>query len=443
MANQQPVSHGRAMTAHPKGSSALPINGAAPPSNDRLNCRASLFKKRIPALVLALILLTLCCTGCLDAVSLERYGYVLAIGFDKGEILPYNVTLLLQKTQTDSESQNSSGFLVVQMECQNLLDGIDTISAGLPLQVDFARTAMMVIQTDLLLDPATSKDIFELPMDQLMIRFNVELFASVGKACDALEGLSNELDANLSRIMQNLSTYSEGTGLIPLTHLSVMLEALHGKAYDVALPLCGITGEEGQTLVKQDSVGQRDYAYVGGSLIIKSEMKTSLAGAALLRDGQMVGYLDGQNVQLLMLTTGAFRKGRRQIAGPNGEPLSIYMIAIQRPQTHFTLAGQTAKATVTIPLLIHVDMPASLSQDMKDSVEQSVAQSLQTETEKLFLCCQRLGCDVMGFGKQAVKHFRTTQAWEAFDWRAVYQRMEVQFVYDVRLRHDVGKSELE
>lgn len=403
------------------------------------------YKKKAKGFVAALsaLLFGLCCTGCLEAVSLERYGYVLAIGFDKGEILPYNVTLLMQKTQSDSESQNSSGFLVAQTECENLLDGIDTISAGLPLQVDFARTAMLVIQTDLLLDPAMSEDIFELPMARLMIRFNVELFASIGKAYDTLEGLSNELDPNLSRIVQNINAYSENTGLIPLAHLSMMLEALHGQAFDVALPLCGVNSQEGQTLVTRDSVGPRDYAYVGGSLIIKSEMKTSLAGAALLRDGQMVGYLDGQNVQLLMLATGSFKKGRRRILGPEGEMLSIYMTAQQKPEISFSLIGGAANATVTIPLSIHVEMPKTLEGDAQEGVVEAVAQSLQTETQELFLCCQGLGSDVMGFGKQAVKHFRTAKAWEAFDWRAAYGRMEAQFIYDVRLQHEVGKSELE
>lgn len=398
--------------------------------------------KRCLALLLS-VALCICCLGCLNAESLEHYAYVLAIGFDKGELLPYRVTLLLQKTTSESDTQNSSGFVSTQAECRTLLECMETLSGGLPLRLDFARTNMLVISTDLLTQPNVVQNILDLPLTRLRIRYHLPLFAAIGKASDALDGLSNELDPDLSRTVLNIGNYSQKTGLVPSLFLSTIQEALKGQAFDVTLPLCGVTSDQVMRLQTRDSVGNREYAYIGGSLAIQSDMKTSLSGAALLKNGQMVGYLDGQNVQLLLMATGKFTEGRRQIPGPGGKLLSVYLRAEKKPKTTFSLTGNAARANVTIPLLMFVELPQTGGIGTDDTIIRFAEQSLTADTEALFACCRRLGCDAMGFGKQAVQSFHSGEAWEAFDWRAAYAGLEASFTYEIRLLHGVNKSELE
>ena len=391
--------------------------------------------KRLLALLLLAGLL-LCSTGCLSAQSLERYGYVLAIGFDRGEQLPYSVTLLIQKTQTDSESQNNSGFLLVKAECNNLLEGIATLSAGLPLQVNLSRTAMIVVEIGLLMEQGQTQAIFDLPFSRLYIRYNTALFASISPAYDMLEGLSNELDPNPSRINMNIGSYSQKTGLIPLAHLSLLVEALDGQTYDLALPLCGITSEEGGKLATRDSVGTYEYAYIGGSLALESEMKTSLAGAALLRDGLMVGFLDGQNVQLLLMATGDFQEGRRLMQAPDGKQITVYLSADQRPKTNFSLVNGQARAHMTIPISVYVETAKKIESSDQE-VAAAIERALTRDMAALFDCCRKLGSDVMGFGKHAVSQFQTVRAWEEFNWRNAYMQMDAQFLFEVKLLHRI------
>ncbi len=396
-------------------------------------------KRLLALLLLAAVLL--CNTGCLNAQSLERYGYVLAIGFDKGEQLPYSVTLLIQKTQTSSESQNNSGFLLIKAECNSLLDGIETLSAALPLQIDLSRTAMIVVEIELLLEPGQTQTLFDLPFSRLHIRYNTALFASISPAYDTLEGLSNELDPNVSRISMNVGSVSHKTGLIPLAHLSLLFEAMDGQTYDLALPLCGANSEEGGRLAKRDSVGTREYAYIGGSLALKSEMKATLGGAALLRDGRMVGFLDGQNVQLLMMATGDFREGRRLMEIPDGRQVTVYLTADRRPKTKVSFVNGQARARMTIPISAYTETIKSIEAP-KHEVEAAIEQSLTQDMEALFACCRKLGSDVMGFGKYAVQQFHTTHAWEAFNWRNAYMQMDAQFEFEIKLHH-LEETELE
>lgn len=396
--------------------------------------------KRALSALLAIALLT-GCTGCLAARSLERYGYVLAIGFDRGEQLPYSVALLLERTQTESESQNNGGFLAVKAECRTLLEGIETLSAGLPLATNTSRTGMIVVSVALLNDAAFLHSLAALPYSRLYIRYNTSLFASLSPAYDTLAGLSNELDPNLSRIETNLASYSEDTGLIPMAHLAMLIEALNGQTYDLSLPLCGVTSEDGTRLTR-DSVGMREYAYIGGSLAIKSEMETSLAGAALLDGGRMVGVLDGQNVQLLTMALGTFCRGRRLLTLPRGDTVPIYLRAKKSPQTVLTFSGGQARAVMTISLDADVEASAHIDATEAELVA-AVETALTQEIEQLFACCRALGSDAMGFGRHAVKRFRSARAWEAFDWKRAYREMEADFIFDVHLPHPLKEAEWE
>ena len=398
--------------------------------------------KRALILLLALTL-TLLSTGCLNAISLDRYGYVLAIGFDRGETLPYRITLMLQNTLSESEdSQTSGGFTLVDAECRNLFEAIETLSGSLPYALDLSRAVLVVIASPLARDAGGIENVLDFAMTRLHIRSNANLFIAVSSAHDALAGLSNELDPNLSRMQINFVTYSQMTGMIPVTNLTLLDETTHTGLYDAVLPLCGVTPEDRKEPARRDSIGLTDYAYVGGALLTNSGMKTGLAGAALLSGSRMVGFLDGQNTQLLLLATGEFEYGRMQLPLPDGTPMSLQLHANKRPRVDFSLQGG-ARAHVTIPVVAYVELPEHVPNLSDEALASWIGLTLSRRMEQLFAGCQALEADAFGFGKEAVKRFSDTQKWEAYDWKTAYRDMKASFHVVVELSDDSGKSPLE
>lgn len=396
--------------------------------------------KRLLALILALSIASIC-SGCLTADSPEHFGYVLAIGFDRGEKLPYSISFLVQKTKTDSESQNNSGFLLVKAECRTLLEAAETLSGSLPLEINFARAALIVVELSLLTSPGSITELLDVPVSRLRIRYNALVLASVSPAYDTLEGLSNELDPNIGRICVNMDAYSDRTGYIPLTNLSSLFEAMEGELFDAMLPLTGVVKENRTQLPSRDSVGTREYAYIGGDLNVESTMKTSLAGAALLQGDRMVGFLDGQNVQLAMMATGDFQQGRRRIHDGKGQIMTVFLRANARPKIQFSL-HPTPKASVTIPLFAYIESPKEPGLSEPLAIE-AIEKALTSDMAALFDCCKALRCDTLGFGKQAVRCFHTASDWEAYRWKNAYVNLDAQFSFKITLLHAIGKSELE
>lgn len=397
-------------------------------------------RKKLAAFLLAAALLV-SCAGCIRAQSLDLFGYVLAVGFDKGETMPYKITLMLQKVDIESEAQKTGGFTLVSAECRSLFEAIETITGNLPYELNFARTMLLVFDRTIAAEPGALEELLNLSFSKLYIRYNASVFISLEKAHDVLQGLENDFDPNLTRMQRNFVTYSEETGLIPVANLTLLREGIEQKTQDVAVPLCGMTGDA-PLLRETDSVGTRDYAYFGGRLLIESDMKTGLAGAALFRDGTMIGILDGQNTQLLLLATGEFDKGRIRLADKEGREMSVGLTARERPARSLSM-GETPRAQVTIYVTADVEMPESQIAGDTGELTEWVRQYLEAQYPPLFDACRSLGTDVFGFGKLAVLKFTDTKQWESFDWKAVYANLEAEFRVEVELTHNPGKSILE
>lgn len=396
---------------------------------------------------LLLLLLSLCLvfgSGCMNAHSLDRYGYVLGIGFDEGETLPYRITLVLQKTLSESsDSQTNSGFTLVEAECRNLFEAIETLSGSLPFQLDLARTALIVISAKLAMRDGGVSEVLNMSMARLHIRYNVNLFISVGDAHDAMAGLSNELDPSLNKIQINFGEYSEMTGLIPMTNITMLLESMREQsAFDAVIPLCGVTKEDNKQPVLGDSVGGSDYAYIGGSMLVKSSLRTGLAGAAVLKDGRMTGFIDGQRTQLLLMALGEFTYGRAHFPLPDGTTLTVQLHAKAKPGIDFVISDG-AHASVQIPLAAYIESPERLPDMGEAEIVQLLEGALAREMQTLFSGCQRLGADAFGFGRRAVRCFHSVDAWEAFDWKMAYRTMDATFSFRIELMQDPGKSSLE
>ena len=91
-------------------------------------------------LMLMLALAPLCC-GCLEATSLDEYGYVLTIGVDQGEQKKYNISFLLQKEGDSQEAQTGAGSYIITAEGDNLFDALTVVHVGVPYELNFTRTA--------------------------------------------------------------------------------------------------------------------------------------------------------------------------------------------------------------------------------------------------------------------------------------------------------------
>lgn len=396
--------------------------------------------KRICALIAA-ALACLLCTGCLEGHSLERYGYVDAIGFDKGETLDYKITFVLQMVDVESNASKSAGFKLVSAECGSIFEAIDTVTSQLPYRLNFARTSLFLLSDELAMQDGAIEKIMNAMISKLQIRYNASVFISLGSAHDALSGFENKFDPNISKILSNYVSYSEQTGLTPVANISMLTSAMDAKTHDVILPLCGLMQQD--TKGKgSDSIGSHPYAYIGGSLLVDSDMKTGVCGSALMSGGRMVGVLDGQHTQRVLMATGDFKEGRSHLELPDGQRIELHLKMSHAPHIDMRL-GDAPSAEVSMLLVAEVEMPEYLSEYSSADLEAMIAAQVEAEMAAVFEAVRRLDADPFGFGREAVKSFSDTEKWQAYDWYNAYQKLDASFKARVELVQSTHKSVLE
>lgn len=385
--------------------------------------------KRLLAFLCAAVL----CTGCLDVRSLDRYGYVLGIGFDAGEKLPYCVTLMIEKTSTDSDNQTSGGFTVVSAECRGLSEAEEVLSANLPYRLNFARAELIVIASELLLREGALSDALGFPIAHLKLRHNACVFAANGSARDVMAGLDNRLNPNLSRVIRNYVAYSETTGLIPVTSVMTVEEATRTRRFDLTLPILG---------TKDDNAGLSGGAdaYFGGEMPSDGGMDTGAAGAAVLRNDCMVTRLSGQETQLLLMATGRFREGTLALTDADGETVLLYLMSDGAVKTELNLAG-TPYVRVTIPIAASAALRDRLTEAEKRELAAKLTETLTEGTDRVFRTTQALGADTFGLRRHAAKQFTDEEHFDAYPWDETLKRLDAAFVYRVRIDEKTASEE--
>ena len=171
-----------------------------------------------------------------------------------------------------------------------------------------------------------------------------------------------------------------------------LYETMSGRCVDAALPLIGTT--EGLVrLGVADSVGGEAYAYLAGRMLTQTGLQTGVAGAALLRDDRMVGVLDGQNVQLLLLVAGGFENGGMQFPLPESTGGELYAAVRQDGAAEVELTlGETPRATVALKLYLHAMHPETLPDGVTIEVlERRIESELAGRLQSLFVTCRSLG----------------------------------------------------
>lgn len=396
---------------------------------------------RIRCLMLAALLaLCACFSGCLRDTGIDQYAYVSAIGFDRGEKLPYKYTCMLHRIDYQSGQSRLAGAEIVTAEGSSLFEAINTLSASLPLQLSFVRTVLLVAEHSLLSDDTFLRQLINTALPSLFIRYNASLFVSLSSAEQVLRGLHTELDPGLVKMQENFTTYSKDTGLIPMVNLMTISESFADGAFDIAAPLCGVVSDSPGGM--QDSVGEDPYAYLGGNLHTVTDMDTEIAGAAIFSGGRMVGTLSGQNTQLLQMAVGEFDRAHVRFGSAQAQEIDILLK--RRSKTKIILSGgERPVVTFQIRIAAFIEQPDMFPGMRAEQAEEWIRSVLEQRYLRLYAACRSLGADVFGIGTEMALWCNTAEQMESLDVKAVYAQTEAVFDIDVKLTNAPDTSAIE
>ena len=258
----------------------------------------------------ALLLLLPLLAGCLGGVPLDKYCYVLDLGVERGDSMPYRFVFLLNEDTAGSEEEGGDKGQVsmVSAEERSLFAAIDALAGALPAQLSFERTTLLAFSRELA-EAGEIVTVTDGALSRLKIRQNVRVIVVEGDLRDAFQGLVSEGDPSMNRLKTNVKLFEENFGYVEDWGLSRVREAFSNDTGDALLPYAGLVGGP----LQPDMVGGQVYPYLGGGLLGEGQIKTSLCGSAVFAGDRMAGVLSGQHTMLVLMAKGTFQTGHLRL----------------------------------------------------------------------------------------------------------------------------------
>lgn len=382
---------------------------------------------------ICLVLLPLV-TGCLQGVPLDRYCYVLDVGVERGDSLPYRFVFLLNEdTAGGGEDGSDRGQVsMASAEEGSLFAAIDALSGALPAQLSFERTTLLAFSRELA-ETGEIESIIDEALSRLKIRQNVRVMVVEADMRGALQGLVSDGDPSMNRLKANVSLFEENYGYVEDWGLARMREAFTNGTGDALLPYAALVGSP----LTADMAGGQVYPYLGGGLLGEGQLKTSLSGSAVFAGDRMVGVLSGQHTMLVLIGKGVFRAGHVRLPwGAGAMDFALYRVGA--PSRSWSPGVFTCEVTLEADL----ESPARVDADSKELIA-GLESYLTNELQRVFAAASQAGADVFQVGKEAIRHFSTWEAWRAYGFADRLKDTRADFRVKIKLSHSPRDPALE
>lgn len=407
-------------------------------------------KKALAATFLLLLCLGL--GGCGLTQQPEHQAYVITLGIDRAQNGQVEVWVQVPSIGGGGSSEDSgsggSKYEMFSAQGADLSDALDLLAATLPSRLQLTLTKSVVVAEAV----ARSQD-FKHILDDLVLSYHIYDSAAVivtrGTARDFLAAQKPSIGIRLSTsVMAALEQFRQ-SGYIPYNTLYDLFSANHSIYSDPVLILAdtgpedtqgqdgqgqapasageppsldgqtarngGGTGEDGPVSTAQD-------AYPG-TLPRTGPNLNQYMGCALMRDGQMVGTLDGVSSRWLCVL-----RGEVDSVSYLAQCQALELRAQGAPQAHLELGEQSLEIQIELALRAY---PPRRNIDL-EQVRRRVTQDIT----RLFAQCQQAGVEPLNLAQRAALGFPTVDSFTAYAFREKFCQAAV----DVSVTVELGQE---
>ena len=375
---------------------------------------------------LFLLLLCLLPAACLGSLGVADGAYVLAVGFARGDTLAYRVSVLCALPEGGKDEGVTLHTEVLSAEARTLFEAIETLNAGLPLRLRFARTALLLVSEPLLKDGALPA-LLDFSLGALDIASDVRVIAARGDMASILDGIVSEADPAFTKTMANVERLDALSGTVIDARCRTVREAFGGGPFDLVLPLVGLNEPE----IRTDLVGGEAYPHLGGALLQQSALPVSLIGSAVFDGTRSVGVLSGRHTELVGMVKNDFREGRMQWQAGN-EMLSVRLRRRKAPR----IEAADGAIAVTVSLYATPEYPIGRLPD-RDALTAFLTERLEAELNETLAALQTAQSDAMALGTHDILRFPSGGG---ADWKSRYPETAVSFTVRLLLLEPEGAA---
>jgi spore germination protein KC len=398
-------------------------------------------KKKIGIFVL-LIFISINLTGCWDMIELEEQGYVAAIGVDKGRGRNVRITFqIINHRAISSRGGQSSGesrqkSINISIEAPGILSASELLGASFTRRIALSHTKVIVVGQEF----AQSSEFFrflEASLREREVRRSMTLIVSREKAEDFMKNNNPALEDRINKFYEFMSRRWNETGLVPpYSNINRFMQRTEAKG---SLFL-SIYSSSRKTGVKE---GADEGNYLPGQIKKEGGNPAEMIGAAVFRNGKMIGQLTGNEMRLVSFLREKPESKKMVITLEDPlDPkyrLGVRVTRAKRTRVKVDISGSKTRIDVKVPLSFDIltipsfiNYPEDLQkqEQLKSLLEEylvKISKSLIKKTQEEFKG------DPFQWELAARRKFYTYDEYQEYNWMKHYPEAIVNISYDIRL----------
>lgn len=353
-------------------------------------------------------------SGCTETLQPEDHSYVLVASADRTDEGLFELGLLTYATSPSSsggdepDAGDANTYQRVYIIAHSPAEALDMAKTALPRSLNLTHLKLIGISQTLAMEPSFPELIEEMFItDHVFGTAYIAINLNSGR--EFLEAVRPHFTARLTSDLSTMLTNYSRHGYIPSTKLSSLYYMMNSFYSDPTVMLASSHNPEGN--VRTFPAGMLGSGYAGSLPRLGLE-GTEMMGCALIKDGQMVGMLDGGNTRWMRVLDGSLQKFDYIC-----QDLALSLEIKYAPKVTVDLSGAHPKIHISLSV---ATLPRRVMPDLV-----VLEQQIRAELTTLLYHCQSLGVEPFNFAELAASQFLTIADFIQYDWNNQFQQAEI------------------
>lgn len=402
------------------------------------------FKKLSLIIVMTIVFAPLL-SGCWDIAELEEEGYVAVIGVDEGR--NKNVFITFQITNPKAGGGTAAGGTsggsskrsdTISIESKGILVARDLVSATITRRISLSHAKVIIVGEKF----AKTDEFFHLIEAALRdkeMRRAMTIMVSKEDASEFIRKNAPVLEERPQKFYEFMAKRWMDTGFVPpFSNLNRFMQRTE-QGQSLFLITYGTTDDV------IDKEPQDGLDFLPGQIKKQGGNPTEIIGAAVFKDGKMIGKLNGEEVRLVTLLRAKPEAKYMLSSFPDpivkGDKVAGRIIKHKKTKIKVDISGPSPKIDVIVPISIEIlgiksftDYPENLNK--QELLKKSIAEYLEDKSLKLVKKTQtEFGGDPFIWEIVARGKFLTYDDYKTYNWKKKYKEAKVSIKYDIKIKN--------
>jgi len=385
--------------------------------------------KKLLSLILIIVFCTFSLSGCYNSNNIDNLAYVVAIGFDIGEINNLKISFQIALTSdndSSSDSSQSSNTVIHTIECATIDSGINLLNSYITKKVDLSNCKAVVFSEELAIN-GLSKYVYTL-INKVQIRPDCNVVISKNNVEYFLENSKPTLENFSARYYETISNSSAYTGYTD----NVNIDAFYLSIKDTLINPTAIISAVNESSLKNinpnlDNI-DKDSSYVAGETPVSNTDDLENMGLAVFFADTLVGELNGIETICHLIVTNRLKTCNITIPNPltENENIDLSLNLKHNTKNKVNLVNGSPYINTNISIeakILSINNDSEyLNKTNLEKIEESVNKYLEIKiSDYLYKTSKEFGSDIVGFGKFAVSKFLYWDDWVDYNWLNNYK----------------------